>query len=121
MQIYKIRPHHALCIQFFEGKGYSPEFTENMRNIINILESSDPFVCITKNADVICSKCPHNINGVCASEKVLHYDNAVMENCSLEINSVIKWSKLKKFAEKIISCGLENICADCKWFYICKK
>ena len=25
-----LRPHHALCIRFFEGKGYSSEFTKSL-------------------------------------------------------------------------------------------
>ena len=32
-----LRPHHLLCILFFEGKGYNKEFTLNMQNIINNL------------------------------------------------------------------------------------
>lgn len=34
MSEFLIRPHHMLCLQFFEGKGYSSEFKEAMENII---------------------------------------------------------------------------------------
>ena len=27
---YRIRPHHGMCLYFFEGKGYSEGFTKHM-------------------------------------------------------------------------------------------
>ena len=30
MSKYLIRPHHMLCMQFFEGKGYSDGFVASM-------------------------------------------------------------------------------------------
>ena len=29
----KIRAHHGMCLHFFEGKGYSNEFTAHMQKI----------------------------------------------------------------------------------------
>ena len=37
---YKIRPHHGLCIAFFEGKGYSPEFVRHMEQTIANLKQA---------------------------------------------------------------------------------
>ena len=108
-------------MSFFEGKGYSPEFTENMRNIIDNLEKLNPRVRITENADIICAECPNNNNSICTGEKVSRYDKAVMNIGGLQNNDLISWSDLKKISGYIISCGLENICGDCQWFYICGK
>lgn len=33
MSKYLIRPHHMLCMQFFEGKGYSDGFVASMAAI----------------------------------------------------------------------------------------
>ena len=33
---YYLRPHHGLCIAFFEGKGYNQKFVENMTNVVQI-------------------------------------------------------------------------------------
>lgn len=38
---YKLRPHYALCLSFFEGKGYSNEFVENMAIIYSSLKKED--------------------------------------------------------------------------------
>ena len=30
---YRIRPHHGMCLYFFEGKGYSEGFTKHMAEV----------------------------------------------------------------------------------------
>ena len=46
---YSIRPHHLLCLQFFEGKGYSNGFVENMTKIHNEMLSKNPYVELTED------------------------------------------------------------------------
>ena len=36
-----LRPHHGMCFQFYEGKGYSADFTDHMGRVIKELEA-DP-------------------------------------------------------------------------------
>ena len=38
MSKYLIRPHHMLCMQFFDGKGYSDGFVASMAAIKEKLE-----------------------------------------------------------------------------------
>ena len=33
----RLRPHHGMCFQFYNGKGYSEEFTENMDDLLGRL------------------------------------------------------------------------------------
>ena len=47
-----LRPHHSLCIQFFEGKGYSPQFVDGMTKTIKMLEQNDP-PCILAHIDTV--------------------------------------------------------------------
>ncbi|MCM1506806.1 MAG: DUF1284 domain-containing protein [Ruminococcus flavefaciens] len=114
---YRLRPHHALCIGFFEGKGYSREFTENMTEIIELLNGENPETEITTDSDIICRCCP------CTDchEKALSYDMKVIEICGL--SDKIKWEDLRHRVQKnIIKSGrLKEICGDCQWFYICEK
>ena len=91
----KLRPHHGLCIRFFVEKGYSPEFTENMKKVIAELESGDPVLTLCTGADVICRACTNNICGTCRDgEKVAAFDNALMDLCGLEEGQEIRWSEL---------------------------
>lgn len=119
-----LRPHHLLCTEFFEGYGYSDEFSANMSETIARLNGTDPKVTLTAGTDIICRKCPHNKEGACDSqEKVCRYDLAVPELLGVREGDTALWSELKKAArEKIISAGkLSRVCGDCQWFYICGK
>lgn len=117
MSGYKLRPHHALCIGFFEGKGYSREFTENMTGVIGLLYSENPEIEVTTDHDIICCCCP------CTDchEKALSYDMKVMEICGLP--DKVRWEELRKSVrEKIVNAGrLKEVCGGCQWFYICEK
>ena len=120
----KIRPHHGLCGEFFQGKGYSGEFVENMSAVLDLLNKNDPYVILTVGTDRICCRCPHNTGDVCeTAEKVTRYDNAVLKLCRAEHGDVLRWSDLRALVrEKIISPGLlEQVCGDCMWFDICGK
>lgn len=117
-----LRPHHALCTTFFEGKGYSGDFTENMERVIERLEQCDPILTIAAENDMICSHCPNSRGSSCVTEKkVQRYDNAVLRLCGLDNRQVIRWSELKKLVrENIIKPQrLDEVCGDCKWQYIC--
>jgi len=120
-QIYNIRAHHALCLFFFRGKGYSSGFIKNMTDFKNILDNN-PLVRITGNADAICSQCPNNINGRCTTEdKVSYYDSQVLLRCSLSDGSILPYQELRSLIlHNIILPGKrEEICGDCSWTLLC--
>ncbi len=33
-----LRPHHGMCLAYFEGKGYSDGFTVNMQKMLEFFE-----------------------------------------------------------------------------------
>ena len=77
--VFVLRPHHGMCLQFFEGKGYSSSFTKNMAYILDHLEREDPDICLVVGPDRICSACPHQKDGLCdAEEKTENYDRSVL-------------------------------------------
>ena len=139
---FPIRPHHALCISFFEGKGYSKEFVENMTNITNQL-SENPLLTLklTTEKDKICSACPNLIDGRCENhQQVLRYDLAVMDICGFYEGQEICAKNLFEAARnKIINVPawgensfqsdisnhktnrLEEICVGCQWIDICLR
>ncbi len=123
MSNIKLRPHHGLCIAFFEGKGYDDNFVENMKSVIISL-SQNPNVTLITDEDVICVACPNNINGLCnCIDKVDRYDKMVLSLCSLPKDTVLPWETYKALVkEKIINAGmLGTVCGDCQWAYICLK
>ena len=66
----KLRAHHGMCLAFFEGKGYSSAFTENMGKVLEEMEA-DTLLELCREKDIICRACPNLEEGVCITgEKV---------------------------------------------------
>ena len=119
-----LRPHHGMCLAFFEGKGYSDGFTAHMEQVLLRLSREDPPVRLLPATDVICAHCPNNIRGVCATaEKVDRYDRAVLERCGLAAGDALPWNAFSKLVhDRILTAGKRpSICGDCQWNDICAK
>ena len=117
-----LRPHHAVCAQFFEGKGYSDQFTKHMRSVLAALKSTDPVVTITGGCDCICAECPNQINGVCTSdEKVKGIDRRAVNKMDLDFGVSVRWSRLCSLAVQTIIRPdlLRDVCGDCEWIGLC--
>ena len=119
-----LRPHHGMCFQFYEGKGYSEDFTDHMGRIIREMEA-DPSqaVRLKVETDIVCANCPNNEDGTCSTrEKVERYDKEVLKACGLAEGVEISFAKFTELVrERIIDAGIRsNICGDCSWDYICR-
>jgi hypothetical protein len=121
--MFKLRPHHGMCIQHFVGKGYSNDFVANMRAIIEYLNRENPTVELVVSADEICKSCPNLIEGKCISEsKVSKIDSACLCCCDLE-NKSLKYKDYKNLVNnKIIKSNKgKTICNKCQWHSLCYK
>ncbi|SER89846.1 DUF1284 domain-containing protein [Lachnobacterium bovis] len=121
----KLRPHHGMCFEFYEGKGYSGEFTDHMGKIIKNFESNpNQIITVTADTDIVCKHCPNNSGLCCESQsKVMKYDNAVLELCNLKDKTTIEYGKFREIVRnKILRKNLrKEICGDCQWNSICEK
>ena len=123
MSNFNLRPHHGLCITFFEGKGYNDNFTQHMKKMISILKEQNPNIQLVLESDIICSHCPHQKNKLCDSNcKVQRYDKAVLKACNLQEHQVLNWSAFCEILNKKIlsSKPISEICVNCQWLAICK-
>lgn len=117
-----LRPHHALCIRFFEGKGYSREFIRHMADVIETIGRDDPAITLVDGCDILCSECPHNTGGVCDHDKkVQGIDQRALELTGLSIGDVLpRHDLLLRAYDSIIKAGrLKEVCRDCQWLSIC--
>ena len=120
----KLRPHHALCAQFFEGKGYSDQFTKHMSSVLTALKNTDAVITLTSDCDCICAECPNQIGGVCTSEeKVKGIDRRAINKMGLDFGETVLWSRLCGLAvQTIIRQGvLLDVCGDCEWIGLCAE
>jgi|WetSurMetagenome_2_1015567.scaffolds.fasta_scaffold279964_2 uncharacterized protein len=117
----RIRAHHILCIQGFQGLGYSKKFTKNMALITEKIQNNPFFfIKIIIGADSICKHCPHLLDGVCEMEmdsiKVISsMDALVLKNLNLEAGSVISAAQLKTLTGSLSPKIVKEICGDCGW------
>ena len=121
MNSMKLRPHHALCAQFFVGKGYSDQFVAHMYAVLKELDRGAA-VTLVDGCDAICAGCPNACEGVCETdEKVRSIDRRAIEAMGLSFGNTLPWQDLSALAkEKIIAAGtLGDVCRDCEWIGIC--
>ncbi len=122
--MYKLRPHHGMCIQFFVGKGYNEAFVNNMAEFIQTLEGN-PLVKLVVECDEVCSACPEKLaTNKCRSDiKVASIDNRVLSYLDLEPGEVINWLDFKRRIQLNIldKNYLEAICYECEWLDLCKS
>ena len=120
-----LRPHHGMCFQFYEGKGYSADFTDHMGRVIRTLsERPKTPVRLTVSADAVCEACPNNDGGICRSaDKVKRYDEAVLIACGLCDGDELPYADFAaRVREHILDAELRrDICGDCEWDAICAK
>ena len=119
-----LRPHHGMCFQFYQGKGYSEDFTDHMGKIINEL-NNDPYqkIILKTETDIVCENCPNNESGKCTSDdKVDRYDTKVLNACGLNEGDELTYKEfIETVKAKIIEAGIrKDICGDCTWNDICR-
>ncbi len=120
--IATIRPHHALCALFFEGKGYSKAFVENMTTF---LADPNQQLQVSPECDTICQACPHNQNGYCDEEtKVSLFDQRTLSLTKglQEGPKPIPLNELcQNVFENILQQGLlAEVCGECEWAKLCQ-
>lgn len=119
-----LRAHHLMCLAYFRGEGYSPEFTAHMAALLRLLEQENPGVELVAGTDRICLRCPNNEAGVCvAAEKVARYDRQILTRCGLAEGEVLPYSALREIVDAaILRPGKrEEICGSCQWNALCRE
>ena len=53
----KLRGHHLICLPFFTGDGYNPEFIRNLKEILIRAQSGEE-VEVCSGVDDVCTMCP---------------------------------------------------------------
>lgn len=120
----RLRPHHGLCAQSFEGKGYSDAFTANMARILKSLDMSpEQEIILSVAPDDICKSCPRMEGNRCESEAHIEaIDRRCLTACGLTEGTRLTWRDYREMARTILKLhGPETLCGDCQWMHICAK
>ncbi|HML05793.1 MAG TPA: DUF1284 domain-containing protein [Methanobacterium sp.] len=118
----KIRAHHLLCMQGFQGHGYTKEFSQNMSEIIENLKSNpEQLIGITDDLDVICKNCPHNKNKKCknviSNWIIKRVDKKVIQKLKIDYPDEISFKEIISITNKVFKSqdDLKGICSTCRW------
>ena len=119
----KIRAHHFLCMQGFQGYGYNKAFTDNLKKIIERLKKTPGIENkIIIECDIICSACPHNKSGLCEKNKnsgreIQNMDLKVLKKLGLKSGTIIKLKDIFSLIDEKIKTATDaqDICGNCLW------
>lgn len=119
MDVLKLRPHHINCLFFYEGKGYSKQFVENMDDIVGHLKKyPEQIISLEKQNDRLCGACPNLKENVCiSSDKIANLDQATLENYGLKEHELYSFQEIKEKIYKNYSYeAFHLICSHCEWY-----
>jgi hypothetical protein len=118
----KIRAHHLLCMQGFQGYGYTQDFVTNMAQVIKDINSPhDLEIEITTECDAICSHCPYNKEGVCEKNadsptELKNMDIKVLKKLGLREGAKVKAKDIPSLIKRRLNdSDIEYICGNCEW------
>lgn len=119
-----LRGHHLVCLHFFSGEGFEPEFQKNLDRILSKVKEGT--IVIAQGADSICIKCEHIKNGKCEyqenqDEGILEMDAKALQLLELKPGESTTWIEIKKRLPVIFRSWYASYCIQCDWQYVCEK
>jgi len=119
-----LRGHHLICLHFFNGEGYNPEFIGNLKDVLEKIKSED--VEISPGADDICEACPHLSQFRCrytedADEGIREMDKKALELLQKEEGSKVKWHEIRKKIPEFFQSWYGVYCITCGWKLACEQ
>ncbi|MEO7993710.1 MAG: DUF1284 domain-containing protein [bacterium] len=115
-----LRPHNALCLQGWEGIGYSPEFSRNMDAVAAHLAATPSApVTLRPGPDVLCGACPLNTHEGCRHDVeeegwITALDHKTLHRLGLAAGVTLPWDALcEMIANTFRGADLALHCAPC--------
>jgi uncharacterized protein len=119
----RIRGHHLICLQYFHGEGYSPEFARNLFNVIDQLTLGAKGTVVI-GPDDVCAACPALAKGHCAQEPdseeaIRVLDALALELLELEPGDEFEWGVTTLSVQRFIERWRALACDGCEWEEVC--
>lgn len=118
----QLRAHNLLCLQGWEGMGYSPEFTANMNAIHDYLFTHpESEVTLIVGADSLCSACPLLEDQVCHHDRhdggwISQHDLRTLTHTGLAAGETYPWQTIERaIADAFTGDDIATFCARCRW------
>jgi len=121
----KLRGHHLVCLNFFQGEGYDPEFVENLRKILQRAENREE-IEVYSGPDDVCAMCPYLKKRKCFYNKdadagIREMDRFALQLLKLKPEDSIKWQEITNKIPEIFGEWSLRYCKECSWKWACEK
>ena len=117
----RLRAHHLVCLHFFKGEGYTPEYVENLKNLMKKVRGEKIEVIL--GADDVCKPCPFLNDDVCGKgeESIAELDFLAMKLLEIKPGDLVEWEQTEKRLPEIIGIWKKYACFDCEYKSICSQ
>ena len=121
----KLRGHHLICLHFFHGEGYNPEFVTTLRELIKKAIAGEE-IAVKSGPDDVCEKCPYLRSSTCsfnkgADDEIREMDKTALALLQVKPGARVKWSDMKEIIPEIFSRWSRTYCGLCDWKNACEK
>jgi len=121
----KLRGHHLICLHFFTGEGYNPEFITNLGEILMRVRSGET-IEVCSGADDVCTMCPFLKDRICrydnhAETEVQKMDRDATALLKIEPAMKVRWVEMQEQLQGIFKSWSADYCRSCNWRNVCEK
>ncbi len=121
----KLRGHHLVCLHFYRGEGYSPEYVEHLWKVVKRAENGEKIEVIS-GADDVCQVCPYLKDEHCghkdeADEEIRKLDQRALDFLKVNLGDHVAWEDLRKKVLSAPKSWFESFCGGCDWFALCNR
>lgn len=122
----KLRGHHLICLQFYRGQGYSPQFVENLDHVQS--SALDTPALVVSAPDDVCAACPGlGADGTCnhpdtGEAEALRIDALALQLLDVAIGEWVSLNDARsRLAADPAACERwrAESCAGCAWGQAC--
>ncbi len=119
----RLRAHHLICLHFFKGEGYTEEYVENLKRILERAKVEKQEIEVVMGADDICEPCPNLKDGICGKgdEQIAELDLLAMNLLKIKPGDRVSWGYAESKLAEIIGVWKRYACFDCEYAAICSK
>lgn len=121
----KLRGHHLICLHFYRGEGYSPDYVEHLNKIVRRAQGGEE-IEVVSGADDVCQACPYLKDSRCchkegADEEVHALDRAALDFHQITPGDRVLWPDLSEKVMKTSKEWFDSFCSGCDWFDLCNR
>lgn len=118
-----LRGHHLICLHFFKGQGYNPEFVENLGSVLK--KAAVTPIKVVSGTDDVCGGCPYGKRDKClysdnSDEEIRKMDERALDLLKVEEDAEMRWREIKEKLPSILGRWRAFYCHSCEWRRACE-